>query len=451
MRLVRPSQPRQPWYRFDPSPCPPCAGRPASRHHAFQWSLAILGLASLLAWGAWWSKSVRKNHLIGAHGFWVPALPFLAGDFVVSIDPAARHWAAGGNPYDLATWGKIYPYPPFVARLFAWTSLVRPELAVGIWLAATTVLAAAGAWCSWKTRRALGLDEIPLPLVIAALLYSTPAIFLLERGQCDLVLIVFLIGAAAALRRQSAPGDIVAGLLLAVATYLKYYPGLLILGLLALRRWRAAASFCVAGAVIGLWDLRWIKASLANCQAAVTVFIAPKTFVHPIEHSISGSWNLFWQGTRWSGLTHVSSTVAGLAVVVSLVLAVSVWIYRSRETASMIYPYLLWIVSAATFVPAMANDYSLLLLPMAAIAVWDRRDPAHVHILMAYLLLWWQPFALPMDGRILLVCKLAGLVAVGLCLIGRTREQTSTQLTPAVPEPHRAIHSRAPGKELEPV
>lgn len=429
MRLARFPQPQRPGYRFHTrsGDFPTTSAAPRTRPAVF-WVPALFGLALLLGWGAWWSESIRQDHLIGARSLWVPALPFLAGDFVVSIDPAARYWAAGGNPYDTPSFGKLYIYPPLVSRLFGWTSLVRPELAVGIWLAATTALAAAGAWWSWRTRCALGLDQIPLPLLIAAILYSTPALYLIERGQCDLLIMTFLMGAVVALRRETRWGDIAAGLFLVACTYVKYYPGLLILGALALRRWLTVVSFCSAGVVAGLLDFHWIRASLSNLRPAVGLFIAPKGFIFPLEHSISRCWKPFWESTGWTGLTRIPGTWAAVALVLPLVLSVSVCVYRSRRTASMIYPYFLWIVAAATFVPAMANDYNLLFLPMAAVAVWDRRDSALVHVLMGYLLVWWQPFALVIDGKLVLLCKLAGLAAVGLCLIRRTGEQAEHQL-----------------------
>ena len=92
-------------------------------------------------------------------------------------------------------------------------------------------------------------------------------------------------------------------------------------------------------------------------------------------------------------------------------------------------PFLLWVLAMASFVPPVANDYNLFFLPLAALAVWDRRDPVYVHVMMAFLLLWWQPLALPIDGRMILVFKLAGLLAVALCLSGRAGEVATERFT----------------------
>ena len=64
--------------------------------------------------------------------------------------------------------------------------------------------------------------------------------------------------------------------------------------------------------------------------------------------------------------------------------------------------------SADTFLPPVSNDYNLFFLPVAALAVWDRRDPVVVHMLMGLLALWWQPLGLPLDGKLLLVIKVLG-------------------------------------------
>jgi hypothetical protein len=42
--------------------------------------------------------------------------------------------------------------------------------------------------------------------------------------------------------------------------------------------------------------------------------------------------------------------------------------------------------------------------PTRLLAVWDRRDALLVHLGLAAPLLWWQPFALPIDGSVLFPC-----------------------------------------------
>jgi hypothetical protein len=76
----------------------------------------------------------------------------------------------------------------------------------------------------------------------------------------------------------------------------------------------------------------------------------------------------------------------------------------------------------ASFVPDIANDYSLSFLPVAAIAVSSFRDPVLVRVGLVVLAVWWQPFWLPIPGPTMLAIKLLGVIAVGRSLIARVSE-----------------------------
>src|SRR5262249_23321140 len=102
---------------------------------------------------------------------------------------------------------------------------------------------------------------------------------------------------------------------------------------------------------------------------------------------------------------------------------VSYYVGRCPRGAALYYPYLTWLTAVATFLPAIANDYNFAALPLAALAVWDRRDPLPVQVLLAFLLLWWQPIRLPVGAELLFTFKALGVVAVGWCLVSRAREQ----------------------------
>jgi hypothetical protein len=70
-------------------------------------------------------------------------------------------------------------------------------------------------------------------------------------------------------------------------------------------------------------------------------------------------------------------------------------------------------------VPRIANDSNFYYPPLA---VWDRRDPLLVHPGMSLLLLWWQPFALPIGNREFFLRKVLGFLAVTRSLVSRIRE-----------------------------
>ncbi len=95
------------------------------------------------------------------------------------------------------------------------------------------MILAAGGVAAWRTRRELGIDSIPPSLIVAAILYCTPAVFAVERGQADPMIIPAIIASAWLLRR-GAWAEVTAGGLLGLTAWIKYYPGLVVVVLIAL-------------------------------------------------------------------------------------------------------------------------------------------------------------------------------------------------------------------------
>jgi hypothetical protein len=297
--------------------------------------------------------------------------------------------------------------------------------ALAVWLVGIASLVIAGTVRTWRTRTELGLREIPLSLLLSAVLFSTPVVFAMERGQCDILVLPLLAGGVAAMRKGTTKFDLLAGLLFVVSAYVKYYPGLVIVGLVALRRWHAVGGFVAFGTIIGLLDLRWLLGSFENMKAGVAMSEALRSdAIHPCDHSLSGCWRSFWTYWDLSLLADLPGSVMAPAVILPMVVLVGRRVARSGKIDQLLWPLMLWVVAAATFVPPMASDYNLFFLPMAALAVWDRRDPPAVHLLMAYLLLWWQPFDLEINGALILAFKLGGLLAVGMSLCRRASERS---------------------------
>jgi hypothetical protein len=133
------------------------------------------------------------------------------------------------------------------------------------------------------------------------------------------------------------------------------------------------------------------------------------------------------EALRGTGIHGVLAVVPPSAIAVGLVLAlvlpVSARVRRSRDAAAFTYPLLLWVVAAASFVPDIANDYSLVFLPLAAVAVLGRGDPPVVWALVAASLAAYQPVAFPIPGAALLVSKVLFLVAVGIVIARRAAAQ----------------------------
>ena len=319
----------------------------------------------------------------------------------------------------------LFCYPPIVTRLFSWTTLTTPERSLRIWIAVLAVLAAAGAVSAARWRAQLGLEPIPDSLAVALVLFSTPVLFAIERGNYDLLILPFLIAGVALSRRRSSRAETIAGLLLATAIWLKLYPGLLLLGLLALGRFRLAAWTSTWLAVIGLSDLAELRQFLLNSAIHVqrAVYVARMAGgppeAHPWNHPLGLTWQSLWGGTP---LALVPGDVGAALLIGSLAAWLSWRVFRCEEGQRLALPYLLWLVAAGTFFPPVSNDYNLAPLLLALLAVWSRRDPWS-HVAVAALLAWWQPVQLPLSGRVVLFMKLAGLIAVAFTIAHRADDR----------------------------
>ena len=387
-------------------------------------TLTVLSVVVLGLWAAWWVESVRRDTLAFGGSTWVPALPSLAGDFRLHLDHIARLSASGVNPYfyrdDFAC--SVYPYPPMVPRLFAWVNLATPEAAVKIWLAALAAMIAGGAVVALRVRRELRLGRVPPALGVAAVLFSTPAVLAMERGQCDPLAVPALAVMAWLLRRRSAWADPAAGALLGLTVWLKYYPGAAAVGLLALGRYRALAAFVAVAGVVGFVDRAEIRQSIDNGKTAAVLFGDKVPVCHPTKHGIVEGWPALWFRTRLRKLRAVPGPLAAAALLIPAAAVVCRKVGKAADPGPLVLPLFLWLTAATTYAMPWSNDYNLVLLPLAALAVWDHRDPKAVHVCLALSVVWCQPLALPWaGGKLLFVLKLAALYAVGASLVVKAR------------------------------
>jgi hypothetical protein len=398
------------------------SARTASRHRY----LTVVGLLLLALWSVLCIKSLTDNRLVLGTKTWVDPWSFLGLDFLNNYH-AARQWFAGGDPYvklvgDLP--GREYCYPPVMLPCFFWCTWLSPRGAVIAWTAALGLLAGLGVWWAARSRCELGVWPVPLTLLLACVLFSTPLVFAMERGNCDLLIIPLVVVAAWALEQRSPGRDAVGGACLAVAVALKLYPAFLLAGLVPLRRFRAFGFGLVAlTALINYraYDLplfwQHLQDMIASSMPAIIGGISPTT------HTLSGTWTLLWKGNNMTWLRGVSPTAGALALVTPGVLFFCYRLFRSNAGGKLTYPYLLWLAAAATFIPQVSNDYNFFFLLLAAMAVWARRDRVAVHLGMALLILWAQPLALAIGPRLLLGFKFISLWTVALSLLARTEEQ----------------------------
>jgi hypothetical protein len=412
-----------------------------------KWIHAV-SVVLLVLWIGWWGARWVKNRELGGPQSFAPGWTWMGDDFRKLADPpsmccdfdinyfATREWCAGSDPYK--GYGKsvvlrnapyvvncpcIYDHPPFVLRIFSWCKFVSRPTALLIWLSVLTGIATLGAIRCWRSRKELGLTEIAWPVAIVAVLFSYPVLLEMERGNWNMLVLLAIVPAVWALRKQTAFADIAAGCLLGAAAWIKMYPGLLFFGLLALRRWRAAAACGVVGLAIGLADIRAdleyahaAKASAQNCPDVYNV-------ICHVTHTLGGTWKVFCSDLHLRFLGKLPGTVGWMLLILPVVAQVSYRVSRAADPARLYFPYLIWLTAAGTYLPAIANDYSLIFLPLTALAVWDRKDPWPLQVLMLPVLLWWQPLALPVSGKLFWYAKLLSLAVVAVSLQRRAREQ----------------------------
>ena len=145
----------------------------------------------------------------------------------------------------------LLPLPTYQAAWWCWATF-----SIICWLAALALLLR-----ELSDDIRLKVSVIWWPVLLAALINFPSVLSHLFWGQLQLLLLLILVGSWLYLRRER---DVAAGVLLGLAIALKIFPALLIVPLLAQRRWRcvAMAAFTAIGALtlsfaaVG-WDQGW--------------------------------------------------------------------------------------------------------------------------------------------------------------------------------------------------
>jgi hypothetical protein len=400
-----------------------------------QWSriLAPLGWLLLLLWGLWWGASLARNQLVlGTHTSVPYPTYFLGLDFTENY-LASRSWLQGNNPNRGYThWnGKTtyYIYPPPVLPLFSWCAFTSLRTAYAIWLGTLLVITVAGTHLALRVRSRLGLTSIPGSFALATILFSLPFLYEMERGNCNLLVLPFILAGCWALHKETTSGDIVAGACLALGTWVKLYPGLVLIGLLGLRRPKAVSTFVLVAGVIFLVCLPVLPDFLHAIEAVHAEFSGPA----PWAHSLGDGWDRLAKLLGPAGLSWLPKETLWLLTVFPLVLLLSWRMFRTQEKR-LAYPYLLWLIAAGTYLPRLASDYSLVFLPLCALAVWDRKDGAVAYLGLVVLVVSLQPLVFLTSGWALLL-KYLSLLAVGYWLLRQIaaaeRNQSGNQIGPA--------------------
>jgi hypothetical protein len=278
---------------------------------------------------------------------------------------------------------------------------------------------------AWMIAKQRGFSP---PLATALVLLSTPVIFAMERGNCDVIVLLMLAMAALTMKKKTAIGDCAAGILLAIAMWTKIYPGLAVLGLLPLRRLRVFEWSVAAGLVIGLVPYSATRdffhneqyrsgfvSSAANLRQDPGRAQSGQLYYPPLEavsHSLPIYWRTFWTG--YPAIQHIPGMI-GMALILGPMIGWVAWkVYRAKTRDGVTWIFLLWITLAATFWMPVSYDYNLIYLPILALAVVSWRGGLLPMLLVLPVCLYLQPFTLPISLPLLLLFKLMALLGLGI-------------------------------------
>jgi hypothetical protein len=374
------------------------------------------GIGLLLAWLALWVLSFLKDQFLLRGWSWLPFWDRLAIDFTGNF-LCSRAWIAGSDPYRVEFTSPIpvtYGYTPQTLWHFAWCALI-PSFRVAsiIWFGAAATIIAFAAGACLRCREELGLRRIDPAIGLALVLFSSPVLFELERLNCNALVLLHLLIAVWALRARSLPGDLFAGAAIALASWTKIYPAVMIPALLVLARPRAFVLTIGFAALFGALDLRGLGEFWQHREATASIHHpavhgAYYTFTHPI----GAWWLLLWRKAGVFVFDTIPEVVIAGLIILPFVFAASRPILNLNPLArsKFVLPYLLFVVSAGTFILPIANDYNLLFLPLALLCVVGRSASWALPVLFAISLPWLQPFPVPIDAF--------GMTVLKLCCLG---------------------------------
>lgn len=224
----------------------------------FAWGLPLLWLASIL--------KVARERLNGGHSeIWV--LPHRFDDFVcywlrIRLLHTAAFFDAPDNRYFGSGWG--YPAPPiWIYRffyLFDPAHVERPYRGFAVMVILGLALTI---WCAYKLYQSLqqrGLRRLSaLGLTAVALVLSWPLLFVLQRGNVELLLWLPLAAGVFAYARRK---WMLAAVLIGLTASFKLYPIILLALLLRGRRYKEIITAIVVAVVVTVVSLWYIGPSL---------------------------------------------------------------------------------------------------------------------------------------------------------------------------------------------
>lgn len=375
-----------------------------------------VGWLLLLAFAVLWTRSLWRGVSCAVGSSWLPLWDKLAIDLPGNY-LCSRAWLFGQDPYRIefsspnpATYG----YAPQTLWQFSWCALVPSfDAALRIWFGISVLIVAFGVRRCMKARRELDLPAIAAPLALGLVLFSSPVFLELERGNCNVLVLLHVLIAAAALRSRSLFGDLIAGAAIALAAWTKIFPFIAIPALLVLGRPRAMFAAAAFTLLFALADLPGMSAFLAaRKQVAAIHHPSVRGEYVSYEHPIGAWWTLLWKQAGVEFFGRVPEAAIAIALMLPFLALASLPILNLSPVrrTNLILPYLLIILSIGTFILPISYDYNLLFLPLALLCVFNAGS-RRSWVLLSVGLLWLQPLPMPINPFIFTVLKVCVLAA----------------------------------------
>jgi alpha-1,2-mannosyltransferase len=273
--------------------------------------------------------------------YWTAAQHLIHGEPIYSLAQLSGPYAPQGQD------GFLYP-PPFAALMIP-LAAVTPDARAAEWIWSTFGIAIVLITVTALLRsERLGEQFSMLRgrggwLLVAAAFAFPPVIGELSIGNVHLVLLGLFTLAWLGIRRGDLPGDAMAGIGLGAAALIKVFPGVLLVSLLATRRYRAAVAMVVAAAALVVVTLPftgiepWLQYPrvLGNLSAVYDTrdTISPAIWLAPYLGFGVARWLVLgigvvivvWSAWRRGGRDAVPALSFATAVVVSVLIAPNVF------------------------------------------------------------------------------------------------------------------------------
>lgn len=273
-------------------------------------------------------------------------------------------------------------HPPTSVLLALPFGMLEYDLAYMVWNL-VSLLALGGSLLLIMRSKGLSYSPWSLLPILSLLLISEPFAQQMRHGQLNLILLLLIAGTWAAERSGRFR---LSGVLLAIATAIKLFPGLLFFYLLARRRWRSlfygVATFIfltAATAVMFGWD---------SLQFYVTE-VVPTLRAYSDRWgvaSITGFWSRIFNATTGKVIPlYQDPAMARIFIVLTsaaLVTATAWKTWRTRSGIEQDHAFGLWCIAMLLLAPlTWPHAFLLLILPLALMWKHLPRWPGHAVIL----------------------------------------------------------------------